>query len=168
MVLQCVCVCMCALGSESSPVVEGKGLKFSWICLLLILRQMCLARLFSRSPPRSSVYFPKKKCSLKSCYHSWNVHNCRVKGFRIQFPQRKMNEREKSENGIRLCRRCTKTQIHLLCKHLMHHCYVSCCLRMLSSCNIISPMNKVTRSNYAFFAIHFPTFPRWLSPANLS
>lgn len=119
-------------------VVEGRGLKSSWICLLLILRQMCL-------PFVRSLYLlsekkqKKKKLASKSCYNSWNVHNCRVKGFRIPFLWWS-GERERKSEWIRTraCRRCTKTQIHLLCKHLMHHCYVSCCLRMLSSCS----MNK--------------------------
>lgn len=125
MVLQCVC----------SVQFSGRWRKGIKIFLNLFIANP------SPNVSRSSVYIFSKKKRTNLLLNPVTIHKTYTtvewKDFGLNFYPRE--EGEKGENEIRLSRRCSKTQIHLLCKHLMHHCYVSCCLRMLSSCNIISP-----------------------------
>ena len=123
----------CVRSWFSLLVVEGKGLKFS---LNLFIANPSP----NVSPVRSLFLFtftPSKKKNL--LLNPVTIHETYTtvewKDFGSYFYGRSRREK-------RMSRRCTQTQIHLLCKHLMHHCYVSCCLRMLSSCYIVWAMKR--------------------------
>lgn len=76
-----VAVCAAAARVQLILVVEGKGLKFPWICLWLILRQMCLPLYRSAF----SVYTGRRREKLAQILLQFmkRTHNCRAKGFRI-------------------------------------------------------------------------------------
>lgn len=128
-------------------VVEGKGLKFPLNLFIANpspnVSPVLSLFLFTFAPEKRE----RKKLALLNpvtIHETYTTVEWKDFGFHFYGVERKEG-----------CRRCTRIQIHLLCKHLMHHCYVSCCLRMLSSCYIVWAMNRRRQG----VIMHSPSLP---------